>query len=154
MIATQISQMSTGRRIALFLVAGLVAFAVGWLLAFVTAPPVPILPPFACHDTDDGPDPQVPVDLTDQFPKETVTVGPSELLCTPLIKRKVRVRRKGEPKPKVFRIRTGDHLLCYETDRFSMGVPRALTDQFGTDPTVRILDYKYFCEPADKNELD
>ena len=153
MSVTQISRMPPRRRLFSLLVAGLVALAAGWLLALLTAPAAPVLPIFTCHDTEGGPDPQVTVDITDQFPKETLTVMESEYLCTPLTKPKFRVRREGRKKPKVFRVQVGDHLLCYETDRFSPGVPRALTDQFGTAPFVRILDYNIFCEPADKNQI-
>jgi hypothetical protein len=136
-------------RILVALVAGLVALVAGWMVGQLGdgGAVAQRLPIFTCHDTSFGtPNPQVPVQLTDQFGLEQVTVMMSKLLCTPLIEPK---SRDVEPQP----VTKGDHLLCYRTTRLSPGGNHALTDQFGAWPRVFIQDYGLLCEPADKNEV-
>jgi hypothetical protein len=93
-----------------------------------------------CYDAFPLTDPDVTVNLLDQFHLESnVVVGTGRYLCNP-------VEKNAEGPPSF----PDEHLACYEIVDAPLGELHALDDQFGNHPALLVENPELLCVPSIK----
>jgi hypothetical protein len=91
-----------------------------------------------CYDSITWFDPDVTVNLLDQFHLESnVVVGPGRYLCNP-------VEKNNEGPPSF----PDEHLACYDIVDVPLGELHSLDDQFGNHPALLVEDPELLCVPS------
>jgi hypothetical protein len=95
---------------------------------------------FKCYDAT-GPDPNLPVQLDDQFDTEFVKVREVVKFCTPVDKNDEGIENER------------DHLTCYRIDpQNSVDRPIQILDQFGPFGPLTVRQNLYLCVPTHKHD--